>query len=93
MVDPNDWRLCGQERYLRGAELCHRVYRRYPRNPRWDHDHCSFCRAEFMVENAPEALHEGYCTLDDYHWICSECFHDFKELFGWRVVATPPTDA
>jgi hypothetical protein len=46
-----------------------------------------------MVENAPEALHEGYCTLDDYHWICSECFHDFKELFGWRVVATPPTDA
>jgi hypothetical protein len=93
MADPNDWRLSGQERYLRGVELCHRAYRRYPKNPSWDHDHCSFCRAEFTVEDSPEALREGYCTLDDYHWICDRCFHDFKGLFGWRVAAAPPADA
>ena len=93
MVDPNDWRLQGQERYLKGVELCHRPYRRYPQNPSWDHDHCSFCWAKFMVEDVPDVLHEGYCTFDDYHWICSRCFDDFKELFGWRVAATPPADA
>ena len=93
MVDPNDWRLQGQERYLRGLELWHRPYRRYPKKPSWDHDHCSFCWAKFMVEDVPDVLHEGYCTLDDYHWICGKCFDDFKELFGWRVAAAPPADA
>jgi len=46
-----------------------------------------------MVEDVPDVLHEGYCTLDDYHWICGKCFDDFKELFGWRVAAAPPADA
>ncbi len=86
MTDRNDWRLQGQETYLRGVELCWRTYRRYPRNPDWDHDHCEFCWAKFMVEDHPEVLHQGYCTLDDYRWICSECFSDFKEMFEWRVV-------
>jgi hypothetical protein len=35
MVEPSDWRLQGQERYLKGRELCRRTYRRYPKNPNW----------------------------------------------------------
>jgi hypothetical protein len=31
-------------------------------------------------------LHEGYCTIDNYHWICETCFHDFKDMFKWKVV-------
>jgi hypothetical protein len=89
MSDPSDWRLMGQEKYLRGAELCRRTYRRYPDNPNWDHDHCEYCTAKFTPKDDPEGLHDGYCTLDEYRWICSNCFEDFKEMFAWRVVPAP----
>lgn len=62
MVDPTDWRLQGQEKYLKGVELRWQVYRRYPEKPDWDHDHCEFCWAKFMVEDYPDVLHEGYST-------------------------------
>ena len=88
MVDSEDWRLQGQEDYLAGAELVRRAYRRIPSHPNRDHDHCAFCWAKFMVEDQPEVLHEGYCTLDEYHWICARCFEDFKQRFAWRVVET-----
>lgn len=81
-----DWRLQGQEEYLQGARLARRSYRRYGPNPTWDHDHCEFCTAEFMVEDHPDVLHEGYATLDDYRWICPTCFEDFRERFAWTVV-------
>jgi len=86
VVDSNDWRLQGQERFLHAAELHRRSYRRYQKNPDWDHDHCEFCRAKFMVEEQPDVLHEGYCTADEVRWICPRCFEDFKERFAWRVV-------
>lgn len=70
-----------------------RMYRRYPKNPGWDHDHCSFCWAKFMVEDYPDVLHEGYCTLDEYHWMCRNCLEDCKNLFEWRVVPAPSADA
>jgi hypothetical protein len=89
MVDSTDWRLQGQERYLKGVELRWQVYRRYPANPDWDHDHCEFCWAKFMVEDYPDVFHEGYSTLDEYRWICKGCFDDFKEMFEWRVVRSP----
>ena len=41
--------------------------------------------AKFMVEDAPNVLHEGYTTTDDYHWICEPCFEDFREQFKWTV--------
>jgi hypothetical protein len=93
MSDSSDWRLQGQERFLKGVDLCRRAYRRYTKNPDWDHDHCSFCWAKFSVEDQPDAVHEGYCTLDEYRWICDECFEDFKERFGWRVVPADQRDA
>jgi hypothetical protein len=86
MVNSTDWRLHGQEKYLKGVELCWRLYCRDPEKPEWDHDHCEFCWAKFTVEDHPEVLHEGYTTVDEYRWICSGCFEDFKEMVEWRVV-------
>ena len=85
MAEDSDWRLTGQEKYLQDATLKHRRYRRPLNNPDWDHDHCSFCWAKFMVEDYPEVLHEGYCTWDEYYWICDEGFKDFKARFNWTV--------
>jgi hypothetical protein len=77
----NDWRLQGQERFLQGVMLRKKQYRRY-RND-WDHDHCEFCGAKFSEDE--KDLHVGYVTIDDYHWICENCFEDFKNKFKWIV--------
>jgi hypothetical protein len=85
MARDDDWRLQGQERYLTGVTLVRRGYRKYPENPEWDHDHCEFCSAKFMVGDQPDFLHEGYCTEDEYRWICETCVADFKDRFGWAL--------
>jgi len=82
-MDQNDWRLGGQDRYLKGVTLFRRAYSRYRES--WDHDHCAFCWTKFMVEDGPGVLHEGYCTEDGYHWVCGTCFADFRAAFEWRV--------
>ena len=82
----DDWRLTNQAEFLAGTTLVHRRYQRYRPNPTWEHDHCAFCWAKFMVEDQPDTLHEGYSTPDEYHWVCEQCFHDFQEQFHWRVV-------
>jgi len=80
-MDSNDWRLMNQERFLKDVSLKHMIWKPYRAG--WDHDHCSFC---FVTLSECEGdLHEGYCTLDEYHWICEECFEDFKDMFGWKV--------
>jgi hypothetical protein len=84
--DEKDWRLGGQERYLQGVILVHRKYRQYPKNLNWDHDHCSFCWATFTMSDIPDAHHQGYATEDDYHWVCEQCFEDFKDIFEWEVI-------
>jgi len=89
MRSDNDWRLQGQEKYLKGIKLVRRKYRQYAKNPDWDHDHCSFCWVEFCLKENCDSLKEGYATLDDYHWICPTCFEDFKDLFNWEVVSEP----
>jgi hypothetical protein len=80
----DDWRLMGQEKYLQGVKLYWRQYTRHSET--WDHDHCSFCGAKFMVEDYPDVLHVGYATDDQYHWVCEDCFEDFKDRFQWEVV-------
>jgi len=50
-MEQNDWRLGGQDRYLKGVTLLRRAYTRYREG--WDHDHCAFCWAKFMVEDGP----------------------------------------
>ncbi len=81
----DDWRKQGQERFLRGVVLVHRLYRQREQNPRWDHDHCEFCGATFSLLDKPEYLKEGYATEDDYYWMCQTCFDDFKDEFQWQV--------
>ena len=87
-----DWRLQGQDRYLTRARLVFRPYRRHGESPDWDHDHCEFCFAKFMVEDTPDVLHEGYCTPDERRWICPTCFRDFREQFMWELVEPPAQD-
>jgi hypothetical protein len=93
-MDPNlerDWRLGGNEKLFRGAVFVRKKYA--PWTPEWEHDHCSFCRAEFVEEGAPvheaRTFHEGYTTpgpprepREDYYWVCPPCFEDFRERLG-----------
>ena len=50
MAEKNDWRLTGQENYLKGVTLYWKKYSRY--SDTWDHDHCDFCWAEFCLKVA-----------------------------------------
>jgi len=74
----NDWRLTNQKSYLQGKEL---YCLNYKKDKFGDHDHCSFCWKKLDFDEQRE-----YCTCDYYHWICSKCYKDFKELFGWKIV-------
>ncbi len=86
MREENDWRLRGQEEYLKAVPLRWKKYTR--RSESWEHEHCEFCWAKFMQEDYPEVLHEGYTTEDSYRWICNQCFEIFKDLFEWKVIQT-----
>ena len=76
----DDWRLTNQEEYLY-SRILKKV--RFSDISTDDHEHCSFCWAKFGKEEG--MLDEGYCTTDNYHWICLKCFSDFKDLFKWKV--------
>ncbi len=84
MIKNDNWRLQGQESYLKGVTLKFITYSKYREG--WDHDHCEFCQAKFMESTHPDTRYEGYSTEDNYHWICSQCFNDFKDMFEWNVV-------
>ena len=77
-----DWRLQGQEKYLKGVSLYRKLYEPYRAG--WDHDHCEFCGTK-LSRTEEEAQREGYVTSDNYHWICINCYEDFKNIFEWRV--------
>ena len=77
----DDWRLNDQIKYLYQKKL---VFSRFFPHGDVDHVHCEFCFSKFS--NEPEDLHDGYCTLDQYYWICNECYHDFKDMFQWKEI-------
>lgn len=86
MSDVGDWRLQGQEAYLKGVRLRWRHW--VQEQEGWDHDHCEFCGAKFgAAEPGESVLKAGYNTSDGYRWICEPCFGDFRPSFGWVVVA------
>ncbi len=85
----------GQERFLQRAEFRHKPYRAWRED--WDHDHCAFCTRKFVASgtpsDAPDVLTAGWAAVgrgpqgeDDYHWVCDECFEDFRSRFEWAVV-------
>jgi len=98
---PNDdWRLTNQEAFLADALLVRKPYRVYSEEWEHDHcAFCwaKFMDPTFSKEHrrAIQAdstiLVEGYTTTDahpagaDYHWICPQCFDDFKERFRFRL--------
>ncbi len=75
----SDWRLRCQKEYLYGATLVHQSYK--PGVLFNDHDHCAFCMDKFGLQK--DDLKIGYSTEDNYHWICPQCYNDFKEQFKW----------
>lgn len=86
----SDWRLQGQEFYLKGVTLTRRAWQET--RPGWDHDHCEFCGTKFRDERIPDAVHVGWTTLDEYQWICDGCCRDFHEQFGWQLQGGPSSD-
>jgi hypothetical protein len=86
MVASSDWRLTNQLNYLKGAVLVWRDYTTH--SATWDHDHCSFCWSDFTEAGRGGALTVGYCTIDQYHWVCEPCFNDFAAMFEWQVAAS-----
>ena len=81
-MNKDDWRLQGQDKYLLGKTLYFRQWKAQKQD--WDHDHCEFCCDKFS--NLADGLHVGYTTKDHYYWICTTCYNDFKEMFGWNVI-------
>jgi hypothetical protein len=78
-----DWRLTNQMNYLKGVSLIRSRYAPPSDDwepDDWDHDHCEFCLGK--IDASTEM---AYCTTDYYHWICEECYADFKELFEWKL--------
>jgi hypothetical protein len=86
----NDWRLQGQEAYLKGISLWWMKYSPY--SGTWEHDHCEFCGTKFMDEDNADVITHGYSTNDKYRWICETCFEDFHDLFNWTVVVGKNSD-
>jgi hypothetical protein len=80
-IPDDDWRRFNQNDYLKGVTLSYKKYK-MPR-PDWDHDHCEFCFE--TISEFEGDLNEAYTTLDDYYWICPQCFDDFKEEFVWII--------
>jgi hypothetical protein len=83
MPTDNDWRLSFQTERLHGVRLVRKAWTQT--RPDWDHDHCSFCWAKFGDAKHAEYLHEGYATVDDYDWVCSTCYNDFRARFQWQL--------
>ncbi|MCL1892736.1 MAG: hypothetical protein FWG02_00685 [Holophagaceae bacterium] len=75
----NDWRLCNQMEYLKGETIKHSKWITLEES--WDHDHCAFCSDKLDAST----IEKAYCTTDYYHWICPECYNDFKEMFEWTL--------
>ena len=79
MMNKNDWRLTNQINYLFQKTLIKKHYQPFRKG--WEHDHCEFCGTRI-----DSSLTFAYATEDDYHWICEECYQDFKEMFQWKVI-------
>ena len=77
-MDSNDWRLNGQETYLKGKRFQYVSW--FSGNPTWDHDHCEFCYAK--ISNKEGDINEAYEADDGKYWICPKCFEDFSCLLA-----------
>jgi hypothetical protein len=93
MMEKDDGRVQNQADWLAGIVLTYGRFRQTTEDD--DHKHCEFCWAKFLdpeyravrsYDTPQDVLTEGYHTLDGYRWICSRCYEDFREMFGWKTV-------
>lgn len=92
MIGPPDWRLHGQEAYLRGVTLWPRAYT--PPSDIWSQDHCEFCWATFAGDENPHAEHEGYATTArSAPAPAAEAPHDLAMLAAEAPAEEPGADA
>lgn len=78
-MQKDDWRIMNQDDYLQNKTLYLHRFDKWSNI--WDHEHCAFCFTKFSKKEGD--AHEGYSTLDDYYWICTDCYNDFKKAFSW----------
>ena len=82
MIEKNDWRLA-----VNGAAYLKNKYM----NPTDGEeivinapylDSCVFC-----LEKVKNAIHRRWFLPEDISCcICEECYHDFREMFGWELL-------
>ena len=82
IMEINDWRIRWQEDYLKGRTFYFHEYSMW--SEQWNHEHCEFCWKKIGQDE--DTCHEGYSTLDDYYWVCTDCFQDFKEYFAFQIL-------
>lgn len=83
IIKTDDWRLTGQEDYLLFAKLNEVIPNEYIKSLEKQeqfHEHCEFCMKE-VDDNLNQKF---YSTMDNYRWICEECYNDFKEKFKFN---------
>ncbi len=85
-----DWRLRGQERYLKGQSV--RLQKFQIRNADWEHEHCIFCWRKIVDDPAKysrqaEVIVEAYATKDEKHWICPQCLSHFHQRFQLKLIS------
>ena len=76
----NDWRITNQKKFLYKSKILKCSILQFPEK---DHEHCCFCWEKFGKHS--DMLKEGYCTVDYNHWICQNCYNDFKDYFEWLI--------
>ncbi len=80
-----DWRLKAYDRYLDGSVFS---LERFHSDATNDHEHCVFCWQKITDLDLPNCDKDGYCTTYEKtgqtHWVCKECFADFKEQFHFK---------
>ena len=76
-----DWRIAGQESYLKNKVLQHRLFDRSICVE--DYTQCEFCWALFDKDKDNPIM--AYFQPDEKVWVCEECFNDFNRFFHWTV--------
>jgi len=77
-----DWRVTNQEKFLKGKSFALKKFVIEKGKENWDHEHCEFC---FRIIDTQSP--DGYATKDNKHWICPDCFNDFKNQFDFVTVS------
>jgi hypothetical protein len=85
MTEQHDWRLAMASEPELYAKYTWRFKKWTQTRDHWDHDHCEFCNTEISAVVNDKILNDGWTNEDEYYWICSRCFNDFKNVFNFKV--------